>query len=150
MKKVFLTYSGEISFEDSHLQIYDNQPKWLKAVSLATIFSAILYGILLIVRFFKTDDPFDLWPGLVMVVLGIAAVIVQWRISYIGRIAYDDIIRVKIHRNIANHLFADIIIRSGKKRRIVLDEDDLGRFGRDHLDELIEALNNRKLKVICP
>lgn len=149
MKKTFQTYSGEISFEDSHLQIHDNQPKWFKTASLVSIIAVILYGIILIIRFFKTNDPFDLWPGLVMVILGIPAVIVQWRITYIDRIAYDDIIRVKIHRNIANHLFADIIIHNGKKRRIVPDKEDLGRFDRDHLDELIEALNNKRLKLFC-
>ncbi|NLE36348.1 MAG: hypothetical protein GX622_14725 [Bacteroidales bacterium] len=148
MKKIFQTYSGEISFEENHLQINDNQPKWLKATSLAAIISAVIYGILLIAKFSGTNDPFDFWPGLLMVILGIPAGIVQWRITYIDRIAYDDMRSVKIHRNMANHLFADIKIHTGMKRRIVLDEEDLGRFSRDHLDELLKVFNKKRVPII--
>jgi hypothetical protein len=47
--------------------------------------------------------------------------------------------------NLAERLFTDIILHTGRKRRVILDQEDLGRFGRDHLDELVEALSAKKL-----
>jgi len=145
MNNNFITYDGELSIEENYLQINDHQPRWFKFISQVSIISALLYGVLIIIKYFRSGDPFDLWPGIALVVLGIPAWVAGSKIIYDSRIDYKDIRRIVIKRNLAERLFADIILHTGKKRRVILDQEDLGRFGRDHLDDLVEALSAKKL-----
>ena len=74
--------------------------------------------------------------------------IVQSKISYDSKIEYKHIRSIKIRRNLTDQLLADILLNNRKKRRIVLDSEDLGRFGRDHLDKLIEEFNDKQVQTI--
>ena len=145
MKKDFVIHDGELSVEDNYLQINDQQPRWFKIGSQVGLIPAILYGVLIIIKYFRTGDPFDLWPGVAIVVLGIPALIVQSKIIYDSRIDYKDIRRIVIKRNLTDQLTGDIILRTGRKRRVIVDQQDLGRFERDHLGELVEALGAKGL-----
>ena len=145
MKKDFVIHDGELSIEDNYLQINDHQPRWFRVGSQVGLISAILYGVLIIIKYFRTGDPFDLWPGIVIVVLGIPAMIVQSKIIYDSTLDYRDIRRIVIKSNMSGQLIGDVILHSGKKRRVILDQQDLGRFERDHLRELVEALRAKEL-----
>jgi len=144
----FITYDGEVLIENNHLQINDRQFKWHKPLSIGSLVAIVLYGVLIIIKYFKTGDPFDLWPGIIIIVLGIPALIVQSRIIYDNKINFKDIKRIVVRHNLANHLFADIILHTGKKRRLMLDREDLGQFERNHLDALVEALRKKKLATV--
>ena len=145
MKKDFVIHDGELSIEDNYLQINDHQPRWFRIGSQVGLISAILYGVLIIIKYFSTGDPFDLWPGIVIVVLGIPAMIIQSKISYDSTLDYRDIRRIVVKRNLTEQLIGDIILHSGKKRRVILDQQGLGRFERDHLSELIEELGVKNI-----
>jgi len=83
-----------------------------------------------------------------LVVLGIPAMVVQSKIIYDSRIEFRDIRRIIIKRNLTDQLIADIILQSGKKRRVMPDQQNLGRFESDHLSELVEVFDARKLATI--
>jgi len=108
----------------------------------------MLYGVLVIIKYFRGDDSSDLWIGVTIISLGIPAMIVQSKISYDSKIEYKHIRSIKIRRNLTDQLLADILLNNRKKRRIVLDSEDLGRFGRDHLDKLIEEFNDKQVQTI--
>jgi hypothetical protein len=145
MKKDFVIYNGYLSVKDDYVQIDDHQPRWFKIGSQVSIISAILYGVLIIIKYFRTSDPFDLWPGIAMVAMGMPAMVVQSKIIYDRRIDFRNIRRIIIKRNLTDQLIADIILHNGKKRRVILDQNDLRRFESAHLHELTEVLDANNL-----
>ncbi|MCJ7446304.1 MAG: hypothetical protein MUO72_01285 [Bacteroidales bacterium] len=147
MKTHFLIHHGELSIEDNYIQINDNNPKWIKFLAVFGSICAILYGILIIIKYFKTNDPFDLWPGIIIVTLGIPALIVQTRINYDKQLYFNDIERVIIKHNISNYFFADFMLSNGRKRRVMLDQNELGKFEKYFLDDFVKALNDKNLKT---
>ncbi len=90
MTNTFVTFDGELSVEETYLQINDHQPRWFKVAIWMSLISALLYGVLIIIKYFSTGDPFDLWPGIALVVLGIPAMVVQTKIIYDSRIEIRD------------------------------------------------------------
>lgn len=149
MKDIFIIHKGELIFEEDCLLINDGQPAWFKTISIISLIAILLYGVLIIVKDFRGNDPANLWIGITIICLGIPAMVVQSKISYVNRIEYRHIRKIKIRRNLTDQLFADIILDTGTKRRIMLDREDLGQFGRDHLDELIKAFNDKQLPTVC-
>jgi len=148
MKNKFDIHKGELLFEEECLHIHDRQPAWFKTISMISLIAILLYGVISIVKGLRENDTANLWISVAIISLGIPAMVVQSRISYDNRIEYKYIRKIKIHRNLTDQLLADIILDTGKKRRIILDEEDFGQFGRDHLDELVEAFNGRQLPAV--
>ncbi|HNX82799.1 MAG: hypothetical protein KBB24_02145 [Bacteroidales bacterium] len=148
MSNRFIIHRGELVFEEDCLLIKDGQPAWFRIASIVSLIAIMLYGVLVIIKYFRGDDSSDLWIGVTIISLGIPAMIVQSKISYDSKIEYKHIRSIKIRRNLTDQLLADILLNNRKKRRIVLDSEDLGRFGRDHLDKLIEEFNDKQVQTI--
>ncbi len=147
MKNSLIIFNGEVSIEDNYININDNHPKWARFIAVSATFCTILYGILIIIKYFKTNDPFDLWPGIIFVTLGIPSLIIQSRISFDNKLYFHDIERVKIKHNLVNHLIADFILSKGRRRRVMLDQEDFIKFEKFHLDDFVRALNNKNIKT---
>ena len=54
---------------------------------------------------------------------------------------------VIIKSNFSNSLIADFKISNGKKRRVILDFADLGRFEKFSLDDFIKNLSDKNIKT---
>src|SRR5674476_1173896 len=121
MKTHFIIHKGELSFEDNCIEINDKKSKRTKSFTILSSIFPVLYGILIIIKYFKTNDPFDLWPGLILFTLGIPGLIIQTKMTFINKINFHEIDRVIIKSNFSNSLIADFIISNGKKRRVILD-----------------------------
>ena len=142
MKTNFIIHQGEISFMDNLIKINDKNSKWSKPLLLFSGLCAVLYGILIIIKYFKTNDPFDLWPGIILVTLGIPSLILnQIRITFVNQIQYRDIKKVIIKYTFLNQYIAVFALSNSKKRRVILDQNDEGRFEKFSLKDFINALN---------
>ena len=147
MKTHFIIHKGELSFEDNCIEINDKKSKRTKSFTILSSIFPVLYGILIIIKYFKTNDPFDLWPGLILVILGIPGLIIQNKITFISKINFHEIDRVIIKSNFSNSLIADFKISNGKKRRVILDFADLGRFEKFSLDDFVKNLSDKNIKT---
>ena len=147
MKTQFIIHKGELSFEDNCIEINDKKSKRTKSFTILSSIFPVLYGILIIIKYFKTNDPFDLWPGLILVTLGIPGLIIQTKMTFINKINFHEIDRVIIKSNFSNSLIADFIISNGKKRRVILDFVDLGRFEKFSLDDFVKNLSDKNIKT---
>ena len=147
MKTHFIIHKGELSFEDNCIEINDKKSKRTKSFTILSSIFPVLYGILIIIKYFKTNDPFDLWPGLILVILGIPGLIIQNKMTFINKINFHEIDRVIIKSNFSNSLIADFIISNGKKRRVILDFADLGRFEKFSLDDFVKNLSDKNIKT---
>jgi len=147
MKTHFIIHKGELSFEDNCIEINDKKSKRTKSFTILNSIFPVLYGILIIIKYFKTNDPFDLWPGLILVILGIPGLIIQNKITFISKINFHEIDRVIIKSNFSNSLIADFKISNGKKRRVILDFADLGRFEKFSLDDFVKNLSDKNIKT---
>ena len=147
MKTQFIIHKGELSFEDNCIEINDKKSKRTKSFTILSSIFPVLYGILIIIKYFKTNDPFDLWPGLILVILGIPGLIIQNKMTFINKINFHEIDRVIIKSNFSNSLIADFIISNGKKRRVILDFADLGRFEKFSLDDFVKNLSDKNIKT---
>ncbi len=142
MKTNFIIHQGELSFMDNLININDKNYRWTKPLLLFSGICVVFYGILIIIKYFKTNDPFDLWPGIILVTLGIPSLIFnQIRITFINQIQYLDIKRVIIKYTFANQYIAIFTLSNSKKRRVILDYNDEGRFEKFSLKDFINALN---------
>ena len=147
MKTQFIIHKGELSFEDNCIEINDKKSKRTKSFTILSSIFPVLYGILIIIKYFKTNDPFDLWPGLILVTLGIPGLIIQTKMTFINKINFHEIDRVIIKSNFSNSLIADFIISNGKKRRVILDFADLGGFEKFSLDDFVKNLSDKNIKT---
>jgi predicted nucleic acid-binding Zn ribbon protein len=147
MKTHFIIHKGELSFEDNCIEINDKKSKRTKSFTILSSIFPVLYGILIIIKYFKTNDPFDLWPGLILVILGIPGLIIQNKMTFINKINFHEIDRVIIKSNFSNSLIADFKISNGKKRRVILDFADLGRFEKFSLDDFVKNLSDKNIKT---
>jgi predicted nucleic acid-binding Zn ribbon protein len=147
MKTHFIIHKGELSFEDNCIEINDKKSKRTKSFTILSSIFPVLYGILIIIKYFKTNDPFDLWPGLILVTLGIPGLIIQTKMTFINKINFLEIDRVIIKSNFSNSLIADFKISNGKKRRVILDFADLGRFEKFSLDDFVKNLSDKNIKT---
>ena len=147
MKTQFIIHKGELSFEDNCIEINDKKSKRTKSFTILSSIFPVLYGILIIIKYFKTNDPFDLWPGLILVTLGIPGLIIQTKMTFINKINFVEIDRVIIKSNFSNSLIADFKISNGKKRRVILDFADLGRFEKFSLDDFVKNLSDKNIKT---
>jgi predicted nucleic acid-binding Zn ribbon protein len=147
MKTHFIIHKGELSFEDNCIEINDKKSKRTKSFTILSSIFPVLYGILIIIKFFKTNDPFDLWPGLILVILGVPGLIIQNKMTFINKINFHEIDMVIIKSNFSNSLIADFKISNGKKRRVILDFADLGRFEKFSLDDFIKNLSDKNIKT---
>ena len=147
MKTHFIIHKGELSFEDNCIEINDKKSKRTKSFTILSSIFPVLYGILIIIKYFKTNDPFDLWPGLILVILGIPGLIIQTKMTFINKINFVEIDRVIIKSNFSNSLIADFKISNGKKRRVILDFADLGRFEKFSLDDFVKNLSDKNIKT---
>jgi hypothetical protein len=147
MKTHFIIHKGELSFEENHIEINDKKSKRTKSFTVLSSIFPVLYGILIIIKYFKTNDPFDLWPGIILVTLGIPGLIIQTKMTFINKINFLEIDRVIIKSNFSNSLIADFIISNGKKRRAILDFADLSRFEKFSLDDFVKNLSDKNIKT---
>jgi hypothetical protein len=147
MKTRFIIHNGELFFADSYLEINDKKSKITKSFTILSSICAVFYGILIIIKYFKTNDPFDFWPGLIIVTLGIPGLIIQTKMTFIKKIHFHEIDRVIIKSDISNSFIADFIISNGKKRRVILDFADLGRFKKFFLEDFVKTLTNKNIKT---
>jgi predicted nucleic acid-binding Zn ribbon protein len=147
MKTHFIIHKGELSFEDNCIEINDKKSKRTKSFTILSSIFPVLYGILIIIKYFKTNDPFDLWPGLILVILGVPGLIIQNKMTFINKINFHEIDMVIIKSNFSNSLIADFKISNGKKRRVILDFADLGRFEKFSLDDFVKNLSDKNIKT---
>jgi hypothetical protein len=147
MKANFKIHKGELSFTDNSIEINDKNSRRTKILTIFNSVCVVFYGIVIIIKYFKTNDPFDLWPGLIIVTLGIPGIIFQTRISFVNKIRYNEIETVIIKYTISNFFVADFMLSNGKKRRVVLDFADIARFGKFSLEDLTKTLNENSIKT---
>ena len=147
MKTHFIIHKGELSFSDNYIEINDKSSKWTKRFTVFNTICAVFYGILLLIKYFKTNDPFDLWRGLIVVTLGIPGLIIQSKITFINKIKYHEIEKVIIKTSISNYFIADFIISDKKKRRVILDYADLSRFKKFSLDDFVKNLGDKNVRT---
>jgi hypothetical protein len=147
MKTHFIIHKGELSFEENYIEINDKKSKRTKSFTVLSSIFPVLYGILIIIKYFKTNDPFDLWPGIILVTLGIPGLIIQTKMTFIKKINFLEIDKVIIKSNFSNSLIADFKISNGKKRRVILDFADLSRFEKFSLDDFVKNLSDKNIKA---
>jgi hypothetical protein len=116
MIQTFKLKNGELSFEEDKIVITDSAKKqnrnWLISSGVWTV-----YGILSVLRYFKTGDPFLLWTGLF---IGIAHFVILVRTlfrSAKSEILRSEIVSWEIKQRFGNR-FLDIRLKENKTRRV--------------------------------
>jgi len=108
----------------------------------------IIYGILSLLRYNKTGDPFLLWSGIIIISLWIIAIIVKYFKHTDQRISYDDIEKVVIKKELLETiLIADIILKDSKIRSVILDYNLELNFNKYALNDFKIALNEKNIKI---
>jgi hypothetical protein len=143
MKNKFSIYSGDVSFENDYLQINDGHPKWTKLITILGSVCAIIYGLINILEYHSMYHSFKLWMGSALVLLGIPALVTQAKLTYDKKIYFDNIEKIRIKTNLANQLIADLFLQNGKKRRILLDQQNFVKFELSYLNDFVKALNDK-------
>jgi hypothetical protein len=147
MKKNFVIQNGDLSFEDDYISIDDNNKRWTKFFTLFGSVCIILYGIIIFIKYFTTHDNWDLWPGIICVIFGIPSLIYRARTNYDRRIEYSRIEKVIIKHNFTNFLIASFILKDSTTRRATLDQNDLAKFEKFSLGDLVKALNDKSIST---
>jgi hypothetical protein len=72
METHFFISQGELTFEEDCIQIDDKSTRWTKGqmILIGGIFP-ILFGLQHLWKYPKTHDPFNLWFGISLTVIGI-------------------------------------------------------------------------------
>ena len=146
MHKKFNIHKGEISFLENGLEIND-QGRWSKRIYTIMGVCWIVYGILSLLRYYKTGDQFLLWSGIIIISLWIIGIIVKYFKHSDQLISYDDIEKVVIKKELLETiLIADIVMKDSKKRSVILDYNGELNFNRYSLKEFQSALKENDVK----
>ena len=146
MHKKFNIHKGEISFLENGLEIND-QGRWSKRIYIIMGVCWIVYGILSLLRYYKTGDQFLLWSGIIIISLWIIGIIVKYFKHTDQLISYDDIEKVVIKKELLETiLIADIVMKDSKKRSVILDYNGELNFNRYSLKEFQSALKENDVK----
>jgi hypothetical protein len=147
MKKKFVIQNGELSFEDNYISIDDTNRKWTKFFALFGAACIIIYGIIIFKKYFTIHAPWDLWRGILCIIIGIPSLIYQIRTNYDRRIEYTKIEKVIIKHNFTNFLIASFIIKNATTRRAFLDQNDLDKFEKFSLNDFVKAINEKNIRT---
>ena len=108
----------------------------------------IVYGILSLLRYNKTGDPFLLWSGIIIISLWIIGIIVKYFKQTDQQIRFDDIEKVIIKKDLLETvLSADIVMKNSKKRSVILDYNGELNFNKYALNDFNTILNEKNIKV---
>ena len=147
MKKKFNIHKCEISFLENGLEINDHGRR-SKRIYIIMGVGWIAFGILSLLRYHKTGDPFLLWSGIIIISLWIIAIIVKYFKHTDQRISYDDIEKVVIKKELLETiLIADIILKDSKIRSVILDYNLELNFNKYALNDFKIALNEKNIKI---
>jgi len=147
MKKKFNIHKGEISFLENGLEINDHGGR-SKRIYIIMGVCWIVYGILSLLRYYKTGDQFLLWSGIIIISLWIIGIIVKYFKHTDQRISYDDIEKVVIKKELLETiLIAHIVMKDSKKRSVILDYNGELNFNKYALNDFKIALNEKNIKV---
>jgi hypothetical protein len=117
MIQTFKFINGELSFYEDKIVIADNVKKQYRFRLLASV-TWTVYGILAVLRYFKTGDQFLLWTGLI---IGIAHfMILIWTLflrTSKSEIRKSDILSIEMKQRFGNK-FLDINLKGNKIRRV--------------------------------
>ena len=145
MKNKYSIYSGDLSFESNSMMINDNHPKWIRFINISIPILAIIVGIAYLINFYVHHTSFKLWTGLLFIILGIAGFIFQFKISYDNKLDFRNIKKVRIKNNLFNLLIADFYLSNKRKRRVILDQNELCRFEKKSLNDFVKTLDNNSI-----
>jgi len=147
MHKKFNIHKGEISFLENGLEINDHGRR-SKRIYIIMGVCWIVYGILSLLRYYKTGDPFLLWSGMIIISLWIIGIIVKYFKKTDQQILFDDIEKVIIKKDLLETILkADIIMKNSKKRSVILDYNGELNFNRYSLKEFQSALTENDVKA---
>ena len=147
MQKKFNIHKGEISFLENGLEINDHGRR-SKRIYIIMGVCWIVYGILSLLRYNKTGDPFLLWSGIIIISLWIIGIIVKYFKQTDQQIRFDDIEKVIIKKDLLETvLSADIVMKNSKKRSVILDYNGELNFNKYALNDFNTILNEKNIKV---
>ena len=145
MKNNYSVYEGHLIFGSESVRINDNNPKWIRFINILMPFLAIATGITYLISYSIHYSRFSLWTGLLFILLGIPVFFMQSKISYERNLDYKNIKKVRIKSNLFNLLMADFYLSNGKKRRVILDQDDLCKFENNSLNDFIRTMESKSI-----
>ena len=147
MQKKFNIHKGEISFLENGLEIND-QGRRSKRIYIIMGVCWIVYGILSLLRYHKTGDPFLLWSGIILIILWVIGVSVKYLKVTDKQILFDDIEKVIIKKDLIDTILkADIVMKNSKKRSVILDYNGELNFNKYALNDFKIALNEKNIKM---
>ena len=117
MTQIFNIKNGQISFETDKVSISDN----LKKHNLITLISAgiwTIFGVISVLRYFKTSDQFLLWTGLFIGIGHFVFFILSLFRSNQNEILFNDVKSIKVKQRFGNR-FLDINLKNNKLRRVI-------------------------------
>jgi hypothetical protein len=141
MKQTFKLKKGEISFDADKIIIKDDakRQKWILSLIL---FLGTIYGILTLLRYFKTGDQSELWTGLFIFLLNLFGLTLWLLRSVRNEISLSEVRSIKLNQKFSNK-FLDIRLNSNRLRRVVRVDNET------KLEEYIETNFKTKLNYGC-
>ena len=121
MTQKFKLKKGEILFDADKITIKDDarKQKWIFTLILGL---GTIYGVLTILRYFKTGDKFEYWFGLFIGLLNILILTLWLLRSCRSEISMNEVKSMKIKQRFRNK-FLDIRLNNNRLRRVNLDEN---------------------------
>ena len=103
---------------DSNIEINDIS-KWTKIFNFVNPILWTSYGVLSVIRYFKTGDQFQLCWGLFFIIAWIIVGIININKNHVNKITFDVIEKVIIKSDSFDRLKAEFVIKNMRKRRRV-------------------------------
>ncbi len=145
MKTDYVIFDGELILEDDHIQIKDKNFRWMKSLMILSQVSIIFLGLIWVNDNFKMYDDYRFLLGLFFLIGGIFGLLKSNKNTFVKQLFYYQIEKVEIKHTWQNLLIADFKVTNGRKRRVLLDRDDFGRFEKFFLDDLVNALKDKHI-----
>ena len=134
MKQTFKIGKGELSFDEEKIVIKDDARKQNRLI-LITSCIWIVYGILSVLRYFKTGDQFLLWTGLLIGIAHLIVVVLMLLRTSKNEVRKSEIKSLEIKERFGR-TFLDINLVGFKFRRVIRIEngDELKKFIETYLE----------------
>lgn len=132
--QTFPVLQGHISFEDDRVIIQDNRSLRLRAITSGVW---VVFGVVSVLRFQQTGDPFLLWTGLI-IAMGHTGVL-AWTFfqSTLPELPRHDLLSMEVKPGLVNK-YLRIRLASNRIRRVYLldtTHKELQQYVQDYLQE---------------
>ena len=124
MRTYFIIKEGNLVFTDNRIEINDKK-RWAWMYNIFLPITVILTGISNIRLFYKSGGTefYLLWIGVFLIVGMVVGLIINSKRNFDRQIEIENIEKVIIERDLSDMLIANFKLKSGGKRKVLLDFD---------------------------